>query len=924
MNGNPTFPQELAVLPNWVCWRLEKDTKHQRDAKIPYCPATGKRASPSNPATWGTLDDALLAASQYTYSGIGFMFTAESGIIGIDIDHCLVNGQPNDVAADILAHLSPTYIEVSPSGTGLHIFLKGTIPSGGNRNNKSGVEMYSTGRYFTMTGRTFEKSSDFIAADDDAIKFIHEKYVSNQKKPKPQSRYSPFEPLSDADLLNLAEKSKDGAAFSELFNGNWQNKYKSQSEADFALCRKLAFWSGRGEAQIDRLFRRSGLYREKWNARHSAGGATYGEQTISNACNMTESIYSPPAPKKQPDIFEQGGCYYRRKGDKYYQITNFTVDPIEMIISDDEAQLTCDFVTEHGERFPQALLSSDFSTLAKLKAVLNKNTIALSFMGGEGDLELFKIYVYALKWQKKRGVKALGIYPRNKKLVFVDTTGAVGVGCKKVTDIVQMERFKVLDSNILKADFLDIDSLRALAEHILTYNEPAKTVPILAWAAGCYIKPHLRRTGVKYPHLFLIGEAGSGKSNTLERIILPIFSRAKVTASAQVTAFTLMRESNSSNIFPQAFDEFKPSKIDKIRLNWLYNHFRDTYDFHEGVRGRADQTAIVYDLLAPIIVAGEESADESAIRERSVELLFSKRDINQEPKHRDSFIWLTRNSKLLNALGRSLLDTALDTMTSEVSQWFEEGRGFFAGELPLRILDNLCCLYAGLCLTAKLCGRLGASWNEAFRLDREACTKHIEYGAREYLLDGGLSNKSVVEQTFEVMSRMPLKLGADFAFENNNEFLCLVLAGTYDRYTRYRRDCAIVGEVLPYSQFKKHLTHSEFFVEKNRTKRFGNDTKKVWVVDFTKLSQRCDVAGFIREKPDAEPPEPPSKTKQHLFLNIYVTCYFVTLILYLHARDVHVVHARACVYKKRDALFRTGYAVTSNSPSNHTSNLCAN
>lgn len=857
MTDKKGFPQELHTLPQWVCWRLEQDKRSGRDCKVPYCPTTGRRASSSNPETWGTLDQALLAQEKYLFSGIGFVFTSGCGIIGIDIDHCLENGQPNEVAADILAHLPPTYIEVSPSGTGLHIFLKGTLPPGGNR--KAGVEMYSSGRYFTVTGQKYQGSVDFIGADPGGIlDYIHQKYIVSERKSKKQSTYQAGAALTDEDLLRLAQSSKDGEDFSALWNGQWQGKHKSQSEADFALCRKLAFWSGRNVTQIDRLFRRSGLYRDKWDIRHSADGATYGEQTIGNACGVTDSVYSPPAQKKQPDVFVQGGCYYRQKGDKYYQITNFTVDPIEMIIAEEEAQLTCDFVTESGERFPQALLSSDFSTLARLKSVLNKNTIALSFLGGEGDLELFKIYVYALKWQKKRGVKALGIYPRNKKLVFVDTSGAVGVGGKKVSDIVQMERFKVLDSDILKADFLDLGGLRVLAEYMLSYNEPAKTVPILAWCAGCFIKPHLRRVGVKYPHLFLVGEAGSGKSNTLERVILPVFSRSKVTASAQITAFTLMRESNSSNIFPQAFDEFKPSKLDKNRLNWLYNHFRDTYDFHEGVRGRADQTAVVYNLLAPIIVAGEESADESAIRERSVELLFSKRDINRVPGHRESFVWLTRNGKVINALGRSLLDTALDTMPAEVLKWFEEGRGFFPQELPLRILDNLCCLYAGLCLIAKLCGRLGTSWNGVFSIDREACTNYIEYGAREYLLDGGLSNKSVVEQTFEVMSRMPLKPGVDYALENNQDYLCLWLAGIYDRYTRYRRDCAIIGEVLTYSQFKKQLEHSEFFVQKNRVKRFGEDTKKVWVVDFVKLSQRCDVAGFIRQTPASEPSEPDS------------------------------------------------------------------
>jgi len=83
-------------------------------------------------------------------------------------------------------------------------------------------------------------------------------------------------------------------------------------------------------------------------------------------------------------------------------------------------------------------------------------------------------------------------------------------------------------------------------------------------------------------------------------------------------------------------------------------------------------------------------------------------------------------------------------------------------------------------LLAKLCGKLGTSWDAAFPYDRDACVKYIEYGAREYLLDGGMNNKSNIDQTFEVMSRMNLKPGIDFAFENNREFLCII-----DRYGQY-------------------------------------------------------------------------------------------------------------------------------------------
>lgn len=74
--------------------------------------------------------------------------------------------------------------------------------------------------------------------------------------------------------------------------GKWKEAYQSQSEAGLALCCKLAFWSGKNTEQMDRLFRQS-LFREKWDDKHHADGATYGEETLAKAIEATETVYSP-------------------------------------------------------------------------------------------------------------------------------------------------------------------------------------------------------------------------------------------------------------------------------------------------------------------------------------------------------------------------------------------------------------------------------------------------------------------------------------------------------------------------------------------------------------------------------------------------------------------------------------------------------
>lgn len=838
------FSKELTEKKQWVCWRLTLDKDGGKDKKVPFNPETGKAASSNKPDTWTDYATAADALERYGYTGLGFMFVKEDGIVGVDIDHCYDKdtGEFNDTARTILEK-RPTYAEFSPSGTGVHLFFKGAMPTGGSKNTATGVEMYDSLRYFTMTGKKLDGMPDGIAEDKGMLSWIHETYIRPAKKPKKKSKQrkkSASVALSDEELLDKARSSGDGEVFSLLWDGKWQGGFSSQSEADLSLCCKLAFWSGKNKEQMDRLFRRSALFREKWDERHHASGATYGEETLDKAIEATDAVYSPSGDSA---VFEYDGRYFRAKGENIYPITNFLVAPVEMIMSDEETQITADLVTTRGETYRQTFMTTDFSNLQKFKNILNRRTIALSYLGSEGDLELLKGYISELEWVKKIGVKALGIYEHGGRLVFVSPEGSIEAGGIAVEDIVQLEKYSSISSTILSCDPINKDQLPKLGEWLMTYNEPAKAVSILAWAAGCFIKSHLRKEGVKFPHLFLIGEAGSGKSNTLERVILPIFSRMKVTAAGQVTAFTLMKDSASSNLVPQPLDEFKPSKIDRMKLNALYNHFRDSYDGHEGLRGRADQTTISYELLAPLIVAGEESADEAAVRERSIELLFSKKDL-KSTECRVAFHRLLAKEEMLGDFGRGLLDTALRTKPSEVRAWYDEAIGVFSNEMPSRVVNNLACCNAGLRLLDKLCLSYGLVWTDVFPYNRDACRKYLEYAVQEYLLDGGTNNRSIVEQTLEIMSRMKLDPKVDYTFDKDGTVLCLWMNHVYDLYTKFRKDYAISGEVLTYAQFKKQLMHSDLFIQANVQKRIGTENRKVWLIDYALLRSRCDVAGF--------------------------------------------------------------------------------
>ena len=258
------FPQELAALRQWICWRLEPDPKGERPRKVPYDPKTGRKASSTNPETWATLPEAMRAQTKYLFTGAGFVFTEAGGIVGVDIDHCRNEDGTFTEAAQAILDKYPSYTEISPSGAGLHIFYRGVMPGKGNKNSATGVEMYASARYFTMTGNRLEGTPEVIADGAQALPWIHENYIARKQARKRKAKKAARRVvLTDEQVLEKARTAQNAEDFTVLWEGHWQDKFAIQSEADLALYCAPAFWMGRDREQMDRLFRQSALFREK-------------------------------------------------------------------------------------------------------------------------------------------------------------------------------------------------------------------------------------------------------------------------------------------------------------------------------------------------------------------------------------------------------------------------------------------------------------------------------------------------------------------------------------------------------------------------------------------------------------------------------------------------------------------------------------
>lgn len=171
------IPKELKDLRRWV---------GATNNKIPINANTLFAASSSNKDTWCSFEQTVKMQQEGKFPYIGFVF-ADDGYVGIDIDvgYTPVQLLSKD-ALDIISTCG-SYTEKSKSGRGFHIILKGTLPFKG-KNNRKGIEIYKTGRYFVTTGNVMWFNN--IIENQDAIDYVVSKYFSNDVPIQNNNRYS--------------------------------------------------------------------------------------------------------------------------------------------------------------------------------------------------------------------------------------------------------------------------------------------------------------------------------------------------------------------------------------------------------------------------------------------------------------------------------------------------------------------------------------------------------------------------------------------------------------------------------------------------------------------------------------------------------------------------------------------------------------
>ena len=288
------IPKFLSRIKDWAGFIVEDGKKK------PISLIDGKGVGANDKDRLVDFETAAAAIKEEKTEVIGVSLTGEEiTCIDLDCHGSEKKEQFEKINAEILELFKgKTYAEVSISGTGTHIYVKGKIPEGYKHCDKDGiVEVYSGTRFIIVTGDMIEGSTEYVGICQEELNEICEKYLLKEETFTGLAGIGVYT-KSDQEVIEKIRSIKRGKLFLE---GKWKEVEKwdkrsgiyirafaSQSDADLSFANMILYYNGNNPEQCHRLFTQSGMWDEKRKSKKSSG---YLATTIDTASRTLKSVY---------------------------------------------------------------------------------------------------------------------------------------------------------------------------------------------------------------------------------------------------------------------------------------------------------------------------------------------------------------------------------------------------------------------------------------------------------------------------------------------------------------------------------------------------------------------------------------------------------------------------------------------------------
>lgn len=537
--------------------------------------------------------------------------------------------------------------------------------------------------------------------------------------------------------------------------------------------------------------------------------------------------YNPNIP-----VYQDKGTYIHiKKG----ATSNFIINPLVRVQTDEGEFLKSEIITNLKKTYPIQFSPDDFNSKNKFKKAL-RGYLDLQFFGSDDDIQHIKGILTSYEPPIKRGIKTTGVHKVGRNWVYVEE----GLACdsngnRDDITYISMNPYK---TNLLKETALTSEQLDEMSFFLCGFNEPDVVFPILGFCFACFVKERIFEITNQNPILVCWGEKGSGKTETLKRIIKPFFCiRSDIENIGHPTEFGFARIISSSNLPPILYDEYKTNKFSDSQKKIISEMLRSVYNQSRLTRGTPDLGIVEFVYSAPVILAGEMGISELAIKDRIIETYFSKKETI---KYTEEFNNLKKLP--LGSLGKDFLQWTLKIPDNEIKEIWQTQFENVDKDLEYRLRQNTAHARLGLNLFLNYLQNRGINI-KPFEIGFDK----IDQSQKKNILEE--SNKTIIDTIIEAFSIMAekglIQEKRHYSRDIDNDLLLLHIPSIYPEFKKWAKDYQWDGEVLNTNSFTKQIKENKYFVG-IKSCRFGKIVKWAICLDITKMNH-LEIESFVND-----------------------------------------------------------------------------
>ena len=545
-----------------------------------------------------------------------------------------------------------------------------------------------------------------------------------------------------------------------------------------------------------------------------------------------KEVIEPDPSAGNGDVYELAGYYYKQpvgRDPEPKMIANFTLQAKLEVGFNGDWHYRCVLVRPTGQEYEIDLFRDHFLSAKAFKRAVSVNS-KCQYYGNNYDTTQIQSLLADQNPPTVTGTDKNGIHIVNDRHVYVEGDRVVdkdGPAC----DIVYMNKHSQTHriSCILSQPDISKTDIEAIASDLCRFNDSTIVYPVLGFIGYCFVKEAITsKVGRHNPFMILHGASGSGKSQTIEHIIIPIFSSNFPFANiANETQFTLGHNSNFTNMTPVCYDEYKNSVLTPSQKRIINNVLLATYGQTSIERGRADQTITNYQLTAPFIIAGEMTIDSTSHDHRIIDVFYSK---SKRAGTEDNFKRL--NKQPLGAFGKALLYHTLRLSPERLRSEYDKQEANVDPSIDDRFRDNAAVIRTGLWLIIDYLESKGIavdSYQQGYEI--------IDSVIQESMNSAKVSTVDKIIEDFCAMANDGV-LANRVDYEVKNNCLRLKIRTVYSKYERWARRNA-TSECIGKRSFLQQVADEEYYIEKN-TMKIGRKACNAISLDLSSMPDDMD------------------------------------------------------------------------------------